>query len=59
MERSVAHRKGMRKKVAEAARHARWADRPEAGELSSDGQPSTMSKVARKVGGMGWERAAC
>ena len=46
-------RNGMRKKAAETARHARWADAEE-GELSSDGQSSTMSKVARKVGGMGW-----
>ena len=50
-------RNGMRTKAAETARHARWADAEE-GELSSDGQSSTMSKVARKVGGMGWGSSA-
>ena len=50
-------RNGMRKKAAETARHARWADAAE-GEVSSDGQSSTMSKVARKVGGMGWGSSA-
>ena len=47
----------LRKKAAESARHARWADAEE-GEVSSDGQSSTMSKVARKVGGMGWGSSA-
>ena len=50
-------RNGMRKKAADAARQTRWADAAE-GELSSDGQSSVMSKVARKVGGMGWGSSA-
>ena len=50
-------RRDLRKKAAESARHARWADAEE-GEVSSDGNSSTMSKVARKVGGMGWGSSA-
>ena len=40
-----------------ATRHARWAG-TEDGEVSSDGQSSVMSKVARKVGRMGWGSSA-
>ena len=51
-------RNSMHKKVADATRHhARWAG-TEDGEVSSDGQSSVMSKVARKVGRMGWGSSA-